>query len=195
MNPYRIEPAGENDTATIQRIAYATWPDTFGSILSESQIEYMLQRMYSTASILRQLDEGHRYHLLLVQDDDPMYPDGGEHYTRLQGQRYRAVGYVSHEIDYLPGTTKIHKLYVLPGSQGKGYGRLLIERVERWARKEGQQRLRLDVNYQNPAVAFYERLGFDKLGRHDTEIGNGYLMEDWVMEKSLRPARTSPGQT
>ncbi|THH37548.1 GNAT family N-acetyltransferase [Neolewinella litorea] len=185
MDPYRIEPAGENDTTTIQTIAYATWPQTFGSILSDAQIEFMLDRMYSTESLLRQLDEGHQYHLLLVLDNDPMYPDGGAQYAHLQGQRYRAVGYVSHEIDYLPGTTKIHKLYLLPGSQGKGYGRILIERVERWAKKEGQQRLRLDVNYQNPAVEFYERLGFEKLGRHDTEIGNGFLMEDWQMEKAL----------
>ncbi|NJB87039.1 ribosomal protein S18 acetylase RimI-like enzyme [Lewinella marina] len=185
MTTYRIEPAGENDIKTIQGIARATWPHTFGSILSDGQIEFMLDRMYSTEAIRRQLAEGHQYHLLLVQDNDPMYPRGGEHYAHMQGQRYRAVGYVSHEFDNRPGTTKIHKLYLLPGSQGKGYGRLLINHVERLAARAGQHSLRLDVNYQNPAVDFYEHLGFEKLGRHDTEIGNGYLMEDWQMEKSL----------
>jgi ribosomal protein S18 acetylase RimI-like enzyme len=53
------------------------------------------------------------------------------------------------------------------------------------AKRAGQQALRLDVNYQNRAVAFYERLGFEKLERYDTDIGDGFLMEDWRMAKVL----------
>ena len=140
----------------------------------------MLERMYSSAALAEQGQQGHVFHLLLDADKTR-----NSDYSGQSGTRYRPVGYVSHQLDYLPGTTKIHKLYLLPGTQGRGFGRLLVEQVERIARRAGQQRLRLDVNYQNRAVDFYAHLGFEKLERFDTDIGNGYLMEDWRMEKVL----------
>ena len=162
---HRIVIATPEDYATIQSIAHRTWPDTFAGILSPAQIDYMLNMMYSEAAIREQVAKGHVFHLL-YEGDVP-------------------VGYVSHQLDYLPGTTKIHKIYMLPAMQGKGYGRALIEHAEAAARAAGQPTLRLDVNYENKAIGFYEYLGFQKIERYNTDIGNGYLMEDWVMEKNL----------
>ena len=180
MDTTRIVRATPEDIPTIERLARVTWPDTFRDILSTAQIEYMLTMMYAPASLREQMDRGHIFHLLLAHD-----PQAFTGTYAGVGARYRAVGYVSHEPDYLQETAKIHKLYVVPGAQGRGYGRALVRRVESEARRAGQLRLRLDVNYQNKAVDFYERLGFVKVGRHDTEIGNGYLMEDWQMEKTI----------
>ncbi len=176
----RIIPATAGDYAAIERIARLTWPDTFQGILSTQQIEYMLDRMYRPEAIARQVAEGHVFHVLLDADRAPV-----AEYSRQSGTRYRPVGYVSHQLDYLPGTTKIHKLYVLPGAHGRGFGRILVRKVESAARRAGQSALRLDVNYQNRAIDFYERLGFRKIGRLDTDIGNCFLMEDWQMEKLL----------
>lgn len=160
-----ITPVSPDQFAIVQSIAHRTWPDTFGDILSPAQIEYMLDMMYSPDAMKEQVGKGHVFHLLYSADEP--------------------VGYVSHQLDYLPGTTKIHKIYLLPQTQGKGYGRILIGHVEQAARSAGQAILRLDVNYENKAIGFYEHLGFAKIKRHNTEIGNGYLMEDWVMEKEL----------
>ena len=176
----RIIPAATGDFAAIERIARLTWPDTFHDILSTQQIEYMLDRMYRPEALAQQVAEGHVFHLLL-DADRAIATD----YSRQSGTRYRPVGYVSHQLDYLPGTTKVHKLYVLPGAHGRGFGRALLKKVEIIARRAGQSALRLDVNYQNRAVDFYERVGFRKIDRFDTEIGNGFLMEDWRMEKQL----------
>lgn len=162
----RIEPATPLDFSTITSIAQRTWPDTFGDILSEEQIAYMLDMMYSEAALEEQITEkGHRF-LLLKEAEE-------------------AVAYASYQIDYLTDTTKIHKLYCLPATQGKGYGKALILTVAKLAREKGQKRLRLDVNYQNKAVGFYHYLGFVTVDRIDTNIGNGYLMEDYVMEMEL----------
>ena len=180
MDATRIVRATHDDIVTIERLARLTWPATFHGILSGEQIEYMLGMMYAPAALREQIDRGHIFHLLLAHDRQ----HGGDTYAGT-GARYRAVGYVSHEPDYLQETTKIHKLYVLPGAQGRGYGRALIRKVETEARRASQRKLRLDVNYQNKAVDFYERLDFVKVARHDTDIGNGYLMEDWQMEKVL----------
>ncbi len=180
MADHRIVQAGPDDFSIIERIARATWPSTFSDILSDEQIEYMLNRMYAGPALARQLEEGHVFHLLLaeVNSREPGY-------GRAPGRKFEPVGYVSHQLDYLPHTTKIHKLYMLPGLQGLGYGRALIHKVAAIARRNGQQALRLDVNYRNRAVKFYELLGFDKIERHDTDIGEGFLMEDWVMVKLL----------
>ena len=179
MRDTRIVRAGEGDLAIIERLARLTWPDTFRGILSTDQLEYMLDRMYRPEALAEQCAMGHVFHLLLATERSSAGSYAG------QGTRYRPVGYVSHELDYLPFTTKIHKLYVLPGAQGRGYGRMVVEKVRNIADRAGQTKLRLDVNYQNKAVDFYERLGFNKVARHDTDIGNGYLMEDWQMEKVL----------
>ena len=164
---------------TIERIARNTWPETFGSILSEEQIEYMLDRMYRPESLREQMQRGHVFHLLLVADEAQPNEYAG------RSNRYRAVGYVSHEIDEAPGATKIHKLYVLPEYHGRGLGKELVGKVESIATRAGQYALKLDVNYQNNAIRFYERLGFEKVERFDTEIGQGFLMEDWRMVKLL----------
>ena len=176
----RILQADPSDVETIERIARQTWPVTFGGILSAEQIEYMLDRMYRPESLLDQMQRGHVFHLLLVADDAQQDEYAG------QSRRYRAVGYVSHQLDEAPGATKIHKLYVLPEFHGRGLGKELIRKVESIAARAGQFALKLDVNYQNAAIRFYERAGFEKVERFDTEIGHGYLMEDWRMVKLLR---------
>jgi GNAT superfamily N-acetyltransferase len=169
MLPPNIVPATPADYPTIHRLAHTIWPPTFGNILSSAQIAYMLELMYSIPALTRQAGEGQIFHLLY--DDRP--------------EVGRPIGYLSHQLDYLPGTTKIHKIYLLPETQGRGYGKLLIEYAEQIARRAGQQRLRLDVNYQNRAIDFYEHVGFVKLMRYNTDIGNGYFMEDWQMERNL----------
>lgn len=177
---HRIVPATPADYTIIQSIAQHTWPNTFGEILSPTQITYMLDMMYSEAAIVEQVEKGHVFHILLVESGE-----NKSEYTGGASKKYDPVGYVSHQLDYLPGTTKIHKIYLLPTYQGKGYGRVMIDHVEHCARRAGQPVLRLDVNYQNAAVGFYEYLGFRKIERCNTDIGNGYLMEDWIMEKPL----------
>lgn len=178
---YRIVIATPGDYATIQEIAHATWPDTFGDILSPEQIDYMLNMMYSEAAIVEQVAKGHIFKLLVAADTAGQSAD----YPKAATTRFKPVGYVSYQLDYLPGTTKIHKVYLLPETQGKGYGKALLQEVEKIARNAGQERLRLDVNYQNNAIGFYEYLGMQKIDRYNTDIGNGYLMEDWIMEKEL----------
>jgi len=184
MNPsYRILPATPAEYETIRRIAHATWPDTFGEILSREQIAYMLEMMYSVDELAKQTADGVVFKLLVEADQPGKRTERG--YIKGRVTRFTPVGYVGYQKDYLPEVTKIHKLYLLPSTQGKGYGKALIEEVAMIARNENQTKLRLDVNHQNKAIGFYERLGFEKIERCNTDIGKGYLMEDWIMEKGL----------
>ena len=184
MNPtYRILPATPAEYKTIREIAHATWPDTFGAILSGAQIDYMLNMMYNVEELVKQAANGVVFKLLI--EADQVNESLSQNYLKGRATRFTPVGYVGYQPDYLPNTTKIHKLYLLPSTQGKGYGKALINDVAMIASKAGQGILRLDVNYQNKAIGFYEHLGFKKIERCNTDIGNGYLMEGWIMEMEL----------
>lgn len=151
----------------IQTLSDKIWPHTFQDILTKEQIGYMMDMMYSTSSLEKQMDELN-HHYLLVEDN-------GEY-----------VGYTSYELNYKgTATTKIHKIYILPSLQGKGTGRFLIETIGEIARKNDNNILSLNVNRFNKALDFYKRIGFDVVSHEDIDIGNGFLMEDFVLNKKV----------
>ncbi|GAB3957729.1 GNAT family N-acetyltransferase [Spirosoma harenae] len=164
-----ITEATETDLPIIQDIAHRTWPTTFGEILSPDQISYMLKMMYSLDSLKTQIADKH--HVFLLARDE---------------STQEFLGYSSYELNYqgLP-ITKIHKIYLLPASQGKGVGRLLIDHIAEIAKTHNNDRLGLNVNRFNKAIQFYERMGFSVVSHEDIDIGDGFLMEDFVMEKPL----------
>lgn len=157
------------DIPTIQYIAQLTWPETFKDILSKDQIAYMLEMMYSTSSLVRQIEElGHIF--LIAVDAEGL-----------------DCGFISYEASYRgESVTKIHKIYILPNVQGKGVGKLLFDEVTHRSLLDGIKRISLNVNkYNQAAIRFYGKIGFEIVGKEDIPIGNGYLMEDYVLEKTI----------
>lgn len=163
----QIQRATEDHIFAIQSLSDVIWPHTFGEILTKDQIAYMMDMMYSTESLEKQMYElNHQY--LLVEED-------GEY-----------LGYLSYELNYKGRkTTKIHKIYVLPSIQGRGIGRFFINAVEEIAKENDNNTLSLNVNRYNKALDFYKRLGFEIVGVEDIDIGNGFLMEDYILNKRL----------
>jgi ribosomal protein S18 acetylase RimI-like enzyme len=165
--PLEISLAHLSDIPTISDLAHVIWPVTFAEILSPKQIDYMLDMMYSEAAILDQMNSLN--HVLLLGKEDG-----------------KAVGYISYELNYKGQTkTKIHKIYLLSETQGKGYGAKLMNEVNKIARENKQSSLTLNVNKYNKALSFYHKLGFETIGNEDIDIGNGYLMEDAILEKQI----------
>ena len=138
MSNFRILPATPAEYETIRQIAHATWPDTFGDILSEAQIDYMLGMMYSLEAVQDQVAKGHVFYLLLEEEPEQL--------NEGVATRFTPVAYFSHQLDYLPGTTKIHKLYALPSVQGKGYGKAMISKVEVIAKAAGQNKIHVTAS-------------------------------------------------
>ena len=151
----------------IQKIAQHTWPSTFAGILSSEQIAYMLNWMYDLQLLESQMDKGHGF---LVAEEDGA-----------------AIGFAGYELNHLAGSlSKLHKLYLLPSSQGKGGGKALLLEVAKRAREARQKSLVLNVNKQNKkAIDFYRVLGFVTIRQEVNDIGSGYVMDDDVMELSL----------
>ena len=154
------------DIPVIQEIAHKTWPITYGAILSTEQLDYMIDLMYSDESLLQQFKTKPLFFLA--------YQDG------------LCLGFTSCEVNYQNNkVTRIHKIYILPEAQGKGFGKLLVEKVIALAKENHSEVISLNVNKFNKAVTFYKKIGFEIASEEDLDIGNGYLMEDYKMELKI----------
>lgn len=160
-----IQPATLADIPVIVGLAEATWEPTYRFIISREQLEYMYRVIYTPASLERQMTEqGHTFLLVYVE-----------------GQ---PGGYASFSAQAEAGFYKLHKIYVLPAHQGRGLGQQLVAAVEQAVRAAAGHTLDLNVNRHNPALAFYEHLGFQRHREEDIAIGP-YWMNDYVMRKAL----------
>lgn len=156
-----------NDIAAIQGISEKTWPISYSGIITPEQIRYMLDRMYSISAIERAIGDPNQAFWLAEKD----------------GQ---AVGFCGIEHHYPEAHfTRIHKLYVLPDIHGMGIGRILLEQAEKEALLHGTTQLHLNVNKRNKAVDFYRKQGFSIAYEEVLDIGNGFVMDDYVMTKAL----------
>ncbi|MEN9999882.1 MAG: hypothetical protein RI922_2872 [Bacteroidota bacterium] len=161
-----IRALNKNELFKVHDIAHATWPDTFKEILSQQQIQYMLNWMYDLKHLELQFDNGHQFFVAEVDNV--------------------SVGFIGIEPNHPEkGLTKIHKIYILPSKQGLGIGKKLIEFVKKIAIQSEIEGLLLNVNRFNKAVDFYKAIGFNILFEENIDIGNGYLMEDYVMKLDL----------
>jgi diamine N-acetyltransferase len=158
-----IRPGDLEDINTIGFLAQQIWPDTYRDILSPEQMQYMMNLFYSPASLRGQMVEEHHQFLIVEQEEE-------------------AIGFASWSAATEAGIFKLHKIYVLPGRQGKGLGRALLQFIFDAIRPEGATSLRLNVNRYNKARQFYERMGFAVIREEDIDIGKGYFMNDYVME-------------
>jgi GNAT superfamily N-acetyltransferase len=164
MSEIIITRAGLSDRAFIRSVSERTWPSTYGHIISQEQIDFMLDWMYSDASLEKQMNTGCEFYIASKQNDngdlDP-------------------VGFCS--VSPEDGAHKLNKLYVLPVAQGTGAGKALLNKAIEVAKAAGSTSLFLQVNKQNTAYTFYLKKGFIKELEFKFDIGNGFYMDDYVM--------------
>ncbi|MEK8179662.1 GNAT family N-acetyltransferase [Flavobacterium buctense] len=161
----------ENNTdanfTDVRAIANEVWPKTYGSILSQAQLDYMMNMMYSVEALQLQSNEKN-HHFILAKEDDI------------------SVGFASYEFEAnATNKTKIHKIYVLSSQQGKGTGKTLLDFIAREARCQNNSAVFLNVNKYNSAQHFYTKQGFEITEEIVIDIGQGYVMDDYIMEKKI----------
>ena len=165
-NSLRIRDGHEKDVDLIKEIAYKVWPDVYNSILPPGQVAYMLELIYSVESLKNQIQRLHHHFLILEQEG-------------------RGVGFASYS-EVNNSNFKLNKLYVLTELQGKGAGGMLLDRVINNIKQEHAKSLMLTVNRDNlNAKHFYAKRGFKVTREEKADIGNGYVMDDYIMELKL----------
>jgi len=170
---YTIRQATITDVEIIRTLAHKTWWDAYAPILDPEQITYMLGEIYSAEKITGQITNNTQTYLLLIEPADAA---GGDN---------KPVAFAAYSPrEENQEIYKLHKLYCLPETQGKGYGKILINEVIRKAIEAGKRTLDLNVNRHNKAKTFYEKMGFSVVYEEDIPIGK-YWMNDYVMRKEL----------
>ena len=155
--------AEEKDISIIQDLAEKSWNFAYADILKPEQIDYMLDLMYSTDAIRIHL-QNPNFHYYLIKENDEF------------------LGFIGFEFHQELGTTKLHRIYFLKEAQGKGLGKKALNFIKEEVKKIGDKRITLAVNKNNQAKSFYESLGFKVYDEGVFDIGNGYVMDDYLME-------------
>lgn len=161
----KIRKASITDIPLIRDLTFRIWPQTYTGLLTPEQIEYMLGMMYSESSLEKQMNSGSQF-IFVYDDEEPV----------------GFAAYFSKELSIY----KLDKIYILPSQQGKGTGRFVIDYIVDELKKKEASALQLQVKRDNKARFFYEKLGFKILHEINVDIGNGYLMNDYLMEKKLK---------
>jgi N-acetylglutamate synthase-like GNAT family acetyltransferase len=162
-----IREAKKADIPAIYDLAVKTWKITYPSIISNEQIDYMIEKMYSKEK-LNEVIEKKKFNFLLFEIENQL------------------VGFCSIEHNYNnEAITRIHKLYVDPEVQGKKIGQQLLANTQVLAVKNNSNKLHLNVNKKNPAVNFYFKQDFSVEREEVLDIGNGFVMDDYVMIKEI----------
>ena len=159
-----IPVTGEPSISTVASLARKIWPEHYAPIIGKTQVDYMLGKFQTREAIAAQLGEGYFYYLI--------HSPSGE-----------AVGYLSvipQESDFF-----LSKFYIDSSHRGKGYGRQAMDFVQSLARKRGFARITLTVHKRNPSVAIYQKMGFSILHPIVTNIGEGYVMDDFRLALPL----------
>ncbi|HCN48741.1 MAG TPA: GNAT family N-acetyltransferase [Chryseobacterium sp.] len=155
--------ATEKDIPLIQNLARRSWENAYADILSAEQMEYMLSEMYSETEIKNHLLNP-AYHYYLIQDQDSY------------------EGFIGYEHDYEEKTTKLHRIYLVPESKGKGLGKAALQFLNDKVSENNNERIILNVNKHNAARNFYESQGYRVYDKGVFDIGNGFVMDDYMME-------------
>jgi len=160
----KIRKALLSDIPVIKEIAEKAWRPTYDHILTEQQTLYMLDLMYNNQTLENQIKGNIAFFMVYL------------------GQE--TVGYFAIEI-LNEQKVKLHKLYLDPTQKQKGLGSKIIQYIKDWALTNQSNRIILNVNKNNSAVQFYLKMGFKINEELILDIGEGYVMDDFVMQLDL----------
>lgn len=150
-----------------ERLAYDIWQEHYVPIIGLKQVNYMLENFQSAEAIGKQIvDEQYAYFLIKLEEI--------------------FIGYFSLQTDPEDNSLFLSKIYLLSGQRGRGLGRQTFDYIQKLAKEADCQRIHLTVNKNNKeTISFYESCGFTNTGSVVQDIGEGYVMDDFKMEKSL----------
>jgi ribosomal protein S18 acetylase RimI-like enzyme len=163
----RLEAITEADFKTVANLADTIWRSHYSAIISMAQIDYMLAERFLPENLRSYLNSAGRWFEILWSGENP-------------------IGYCSYSLTSNPVEMKLEQLYLLGEFRGKGLGGSMLRHVENEARKMNVRLLMLQVNKHNEdSIAIYRNAGFQVRAEAIFDIGNGYVMDDYVMEKTI----------
>jgi len=164
----QIKPVTEDaEVVKIAELAKIIWNDHYVSIIGQDQVNYMLAKYQTTKAIHIQMNqEGYEYFMI-----------------RADG---KPVGYIG--IIHRHSELFLSKFYILDTERGKGIGHTGLNFLIAKCKAYGSDFITLTVNKNNlDAINAYEKMGFEKYGEVESDIGSGYVMDDFLMRLRMSP--------
>lgn len=163
----KIRKATAADIPLIRELCFQVWPQTYQDIITKEQIVFMLNLMYSVEALEFQMNKENCSFILIYENKIP-------------------IGFASYS-EIASTIWKLHRLYILQNQQGKGVGKYAITYIITEIENLKASAIQLQVHRKNDAKLFYRKLGFEIIKTIDFDIGNGFFMNDYVMEKKINP--------
>lgn len=155
------------DCCTLAELADCIWHEYWPAIIGEAQTNYMVEQFQSLAAIERDLKENNYEYWLLYEND-------------------RIVGYTGGYVDEKTNRFFISKIYLLAKERGRGFASQTIHFYEELCRSRKLKAMYLTVNkHNNLGIRAYEGKGFKTIDAVKTDIGEGFVMDDYIMEKNV----------
>jgi RimJ/RimL family protein N-acetyltransferase len=168
VTEWRIRRIHAAELPVVQKLAQRIWPAVYPGIITPAQIDYMLSIWYHPSAMMREMELR------------------GTWFALIEAAGHGPVGYLSFERYPDTDICFINKLYLAPEMHGHGLGAKALEWIRERAVEMGCARLQLRVNKANAqAIRAYQRAGFSFLEDVTTDIGSGFVMDDFRMEKMI----------
>lgn len=160
----RVRTAAEIEK--VAALANQIWHEHYATLISAAQIDYMLAELQSAPAITRQMsEEGYEYYLIDADGND--------------------VGYMG--LRQGDGKMMLSKMYILADKRGRGYAREAFDYIENLCLRRGLKAVWLTVNRNNTgSVDVYRKRGFEVVREEVADIGGGFVMDDYIMEKRIK---------
>lgn len=165
----------------LAKLAGKIWREYWPALIGEAQTEYMIENFQSLEAIKRDMAE-HDYRYWFVVDDE-LTAEGADEACAPWFARGIA-GYTGGHTEPETNRFFISKIYLLAGARGHGYCSRTIEHYDALCRDEGLRAMYLTVNKHNElGTRAYFAKGFEVIDSVETDIGEGFIMDDYIMEK------------
>ena len=162
-----IKVHSEQQITDVAYLAREIWQEHYLPIVGQEQIDYMLEKFQCERAITKQLTDGYEYYSITY--------DG------------RSTGYMAVVSNTSDTSLMISKIYVRKSDRGCGLGKQMLEFVEELCKQQNIKKIWLTVNKNNKhSIEWYSRMGFTNIGPIVQNIGSGFVMDDFRMEKDIR---------
>ncbi|MBR6323035.1 MAG: GNAT family N-acetyltransferase [Lachnospiraceae bacterium] len=169
----------------LSRLATGIIREYYDPLLGKTQNDYMIKRFQSEEGIRNQLSHGYRYYIVQDLSESAAGETGDAARENGAADEAADLGFFSWTVR--KDELYLSKFYLKADCRGKGVGRRIVDFLAEEAKKEGLRCISLNVNKYNESVTIYRKLGFHVAYAEVNDIGSGFVMDDFVMEKPVRP--------
>jgi ribosomal protein S18 acetylase RimI-like enzyme len=160
-----FEVSTNNQIEIVEALAREIWTEHYIPIIGKEQVNYMLDRFQSKQAISEQIRTGVLYFLMKEYNE--------------------SIGYIA--VQPKGFELFLSKIYIKSSRRAKGYGKKAVQFAEILAQERGLRKIVLTVNKNNVnTIKMYEKIGFKNVGSLVQDIGSGFVMDDYKMEKTVR---------